>query len=53
MPRFYLHKWEMFKGKLSLMVELPADARSQKHNEDLALLHRESDDVRPLDGSLH
>ena len=36
-PGFYLHKWEMIKGRLSLMVELPADAISQVENESLAM----------------
>ena len=35
-PGFYLHKWEMVKGRLSLMVELPSDAIRQMHDESLA-----------------
>ena len=36
-PGFYLHKWEMVKGRLSLMIELPSDALLQVDNEHLAL----------------
>ena len=25
-PGFFIHKWEMIKGRLMLMIELPADA---------------------------
>lgn len=25
-PGFYVHKWEMVKGRLMLLIELPADA---------------------------
>ena len=36
-PGFYLHKWEMIKGRLTLIVELPADCQEQMTNSHLAL----------------
>ena len=36
-PGFYLHKWEMVKGRLSLMIELPSDALRQVDDEQLAM----------------
>ena len=36
-PGFYLHKWEMMKGRLTLLIEIPSDANEQMQNERLAL----------------
>ena len=35
-PGLFLHKWEMKKGRLQLMVEIPADAADQMNHEELA-----------------
>ena len=35
-PGFYLHKWEMLKGRLTLLVELPADISEQMVDSTLA-----------------
>ena len=36
-PGFFLHRWEMRKGRLALLIELPADAAMQMENEILAM----------------
>ena len=35
-PGFFLHKWEMCKGRLLLLIELPAECLQQMHDERLA-----------------
>lgn len=35
-PGFFLHKWEMRKGRLQLMIEVPSDVAAQVENERLA-----------------
>ena len=39
-PGFYLHKWEMRKGRLQLMVDIPADLNEQMENPKISLLPR-------------
>jgi len=34
-PGFFLHKWEMRKGRLLLLIDMPADAAQQMENEKL------------------
>jgi hypothetical protein len=39
-PGFYLHKWEMIKGRLTLMIEMPADICEQMADPKLATQQR-------------
>jgi len=44
-PGFYLHKWEMVRGRLILLIELPADAAHQMEDERLALIPKSVNDT--------
>jgi len=35
-PGLFLHKWEMRKGRLQLLIEIPSDAAEHPDNEHLA-----------------
>ena len=35
-PGFFIHKWEMRRGRLQMCVEFPADMLDQVNNEKLA-----------------
>ena len=34
-PGFFLHKWEMRKGRLILLIDMPSDAVDQMEDERL------------------
>ena len=47
-PGFYLHKWEMRKGRLNLLVEFPADIASHVNNREQAQQARHAEDQEAL-----
>ena len=49
-PGFYIHKWEMIKGRLMLLIELPEDMHEQMDDENLALTPKESIDIKAFAG---
>lgn len=51
-PGFYLHKWEMKQGRLTLMIEVPKDVTDQIRDSSISLHPRSQADIDAYNGPI-